>query len=242
MTDKTDEEAMKKPMVEAAKLALEVVSDARKQWIGYRSKVSGLADTVEQGAKAFAGATNDEKDMMHRSAKAAASVAEVLLDFAEAALDSTDPATQTVRRRAAGVVRNVVKLAVDDALDNGSRTVPRTTRMLELVVGDPAWQTIYLPRMPKEPVELALTGQLKAWIDVRCTSGAATLKPNRNPANLELKGIRPSLSLRLGKNTLTVPQAGVITVRWYEGNAGQDEPIKKEIVLSILAVPAAPAK
>lgn len=244
MTNKTDEQAMKKPMVEAAKLASEVVSDARKQWTGYRNKVTGITDAIEQGAKNFTSATDDEKDMMHRSAKAAASVAEVLLDFAEAALQSMDPATQQARRRAAGVVRDVVKLAVDDALDNGSRAVPRTTRMLELVAGDPAWQTIYLPRISGELVVLELTGQLTAKIDVRGNPHSVTLTPNGDHEKLPLKGIRPSLSVRLAKDAIDLiktPQAGLITVR-YEVKVGQDKLVERNTVLSILALSAADAK
>jgi len=228
---------LNKAMNEAATLASDVVNDARKQWATYRDRVVGVTKTIEKEAEKLERLGKEEQEMMTRSAAAAASVADVLIDFAQAAFDSMGSPTQDTRRKAARLVRNVVKLAVDDALENDSKPVPRTTRMLELVANDPSWQTIYLPRIPKGAIRLKLTGQLDLAIDVRANpSEQATLKSGGNAVEIKLTGIRPSVSLRLARGALKAPQAAVIAIRWPDTDE-KGNVITREIVLSILAVP-----
>lgn len=240
MAEDNGQQAKNKAMTDAVDLASDVVNDARKQWSSYRDRVVGVTETIATEAKGFGGATAVEKEMLAQSAKAAASVADVLINFAEAAFESMGSPTQDTRRKAARLVRNVVKLAVDDGLDNDSRPVPRTTRMLELVANDPAWQTIYLPRIHDETALIRLTGQLDLGIDVRPNPREAPTLRSGAEAEILLKGVRPSLSLRLTRGELAAPQAGVVTLHWLEPNPeNKVNMIPKEIVLSILAVPAA---
>jgi hypothetical protein len=229
---------LNKAMNDAATLASDVVNDARKQWSTYRDRVVGVTKTIEQEAEKLERPGKAEQEMMTRSAAAAASVADVLIDFAQAAFDSMGSPTQTTRRKAARLVRNVVKLAVDDALENDSQPVPRTTRMLELVANDPSWQTIYLPRIPNEVINLKLTGLLDRAVDVRANpKEEATLEPGARAKKIRLRGVRPSLSLRLARGALKAPQAGVIIIAWPDTDKKGD-PVVREIVLSVLAAPA----
>lgn len=140
-----DDAKLTEHMSSATKLASDVATEARRQWAAYKDRMVKAADDVREAAAAFGKPSEQEREFMNASARAAASLAEVLVDFADAAFEATSANSEASRRKGAELLRKIVKVAVDDTLEDSTRTAQRTTRMLELRPGY-AWATIYLVR------------------------------------------------------------------------------------------------
>ncbi|HMI92380.1 MAG TPA: hypothetical protein VK509_13485 [Polyangiales bacterium] len=230
MSEETDR-ALIAHMSEATKLASQVATQARSQWADYRASVSKLAEQVDAAAKAVGKPSEDEKELMNASALVAASLADVLIDFADAAFDAANKRGEGSRRKAAELVRKVVKVAVDDVLVEGKRTTPQATRMLELRP-DRAWETIYLARGPgaSGEIKLALTGlEIDAAIEVRTNRNeSVTLTTEQREGTLPLHGSRPSLSIRMVPDQL-IARASSALLRIAGAH---------ELIISLLLLPA----
>ena len=214
--DKGDEKPVSAHLGKAVELASQVATDARRQWAGYKTQVLGTAGALESAAKRIGAPSEVEKEFMNESAKAASSMADVLIEFADAAFEAMRGQGEDTRRKATDLARKIVKLAVDDTLEGDSRTAPRATRMLELYA-DGGWQVIYLPRTTKSKAKITLElkgRELGASIEVRVSRGGApaTLSPKKPKVELELLGSRPSLSIRVNPKEVSAPGSGLLLI------------------------------
>lgn len=210
-----EEEALGKHLAEAAKLASKVATDARKQWSHYKDQMVTTAKEVAKAADKTKGPSKDERELMSESAGAAASLAKVFINFAEAVFEETVERNKETRERATDLVRKVVKLAVDDAFD-ATEAAPRNTRLLELTT-DGAWQTVYLPRAvgAKGKVQIALDHlKLKASIHVRTSRNQHITLSNGESEPLEIIGSRPSLAFKVecDPKTVETPYSGLLLI------------------------------
>jgi hypothetical protein len=205
MTTEQNTAELTKNMESAIDLAANVAAEARRQLKDYTKSVKNAAAKLEAANNRVPGATDEEKELIRISSKAASSVAGTLIDFADAAFEQMRDGSKDTRDKALSLVRKVVKLAVDDSLEglfDGPPQAASPTSAALVLTGSDACERVYLPTAatPKT-LNLHLAGDLGVNIEVSAGRNPAQVlsgkAKGRNRASFQLSGSRPSLTVRI---------------------------------------------